>query len=115
MPRRKKLRELLFMNPKFHDGINVTVRLGDKWKNALGEDVILKETDSDETYGVGEIVGTYYDSIGEIPDGILKLEHDKDCTNVRGIWRVMEETYDRSFSFYEKVTVLFFKRTDKPF
>jgi hypothetical protein len=56
-----------------------------------------------------------HDSIGEIPDGVLRLEHDKDCTSTRGIWKEMERVYERAFGFKDKVTVLFFRVRDGEF
>ena len=113
--RNKRLKSLLFNNPKFHDGINVTVRAGDKWKKSIGEEVVLKDADTDEAYAHADIIGTMYDVLGEVPDGVLRLEHDKDCTSTRGIWREMERAYDRAFSFRDKVTVLFFRIRDGEF
>ncbi len=104
--------DLLFTNPTFREGINVTVRDGDKWAKELGRDVMLKDTDSDEALGFAEVVGVLTTNIGDIPDNILKLEHDKDCTSTRGIWREMESVYSKAFGFYDKVTVLFFRRRD---
>ena len=110
--RKQKLKELLFSSPKFHAGVNVTVRDGDKWMKEIGKDVILKDLD-DEAVGFGEIIGGLYTNIGDIPDNILKLEHDKDCTTTRGIWREMQNVYHKTFSFYDKVTVLFFRLQDR--
>ncbi len=112
--RRKKLKDLLFSNPKFHDGLNVTVRNGDKWLKELGTEVILKD-DQGEAIGFAGIEGVLYSAIGELPDNILKLEHDKDCTTTRGIWREMESVYSKAFGFYDKVTVLFFRVRDGDF
>lgn len=111
--RKKKLVELLFSNAKFHAGINVTVRDGDKWMKQIGKEVILKDLEEDEAVGFGEILGAMYVNIGDIPDNILKLEHDKDCTSTRGIWREMEVVYRKAFGFYDKVTVLFFRLLDR--
>jgi hypothetical protein len=113
--RRRRLKSLLFSNPKFHAGTNVTVRDGDKWAKSLGQEVILKDADTDEAYGHADIVGVMHDSIGEIPDGVLRLEHDKDCTSTRGIWKEMERVYERAFGFKDKVTVLFFRVRDGEF
>lgn len=111
--RKKKLTELLFSQAKFHAGINVTVRDGDKWMKEIGKDVMIVETEDHEAVGFGEIVGGMYVNIGDIPDNILKLEHDKDCTSTRGIWREMESVYHKAFGFYDKVTVLFFRLMDR--
>lgn len=111
--RKKKLKELLFSQAKFHAGINVTVRDGDKWMKEIGNEVILKDDEEGEAVGFGEIIGGMYTNIGDIPDNILKLEHDKDCTTTRGIWKEMQRVYNKHFSFYDKVTVLFFRLMDR--
>lgn len=112
--RKRKLKELFFNSPKFHDGLNVTIRDGDKWLKELGNDVILKDVDGG-AIGFASITGVLSSPIGEVPDTLLKLEHDKDCTTMRGIWRELESVYNKAFSFYDKVTVVFFKVRDGEF
>jgi len=122
MPARKKapakrLQKLLFKNGKFHDGVNVTVRDGDKWFGTTGDVMLVgqDEEGNEISHAHGEIIGSLYTNVGDIPDNILKLEHDKKCTSTRGIWRELERVYNKAFSFYDKVTVLFFKKNDRPF
>ena len=105
----RRLQKLLFKRPQFHDGINVTVRDGSKWMKQLGREVLVCDAETEEAIDHAEIIGVLDTHIGEVPDGILKLEHDKDCTNVRGIWREMERVYGKTFSFWDKVTVVFFR------
>lgn len=113
----KRLAKLLFKVGKFHDGINVTVRDGDKWHGKTGDVMLVTQDEegNEIAHAHGEIIGTLYTNVGDIPDNILKLEHDKDCTSTRGIWRELERVYNKAFGFYDKVTVVFFKLLDREF
>jgi hypothetical protein len=116
-PAKKRLQKLLFKVGKFHDGINVTVRDGNKWFGQTGDILIVSQDEegNEIAQATGEIIGSLYTNVGDIPDNILKLEHDKDCTSTRGIWRELERVYNKAFGFYDKVTVLFFKVTNRDF
>lgn len=106
--------DLLFLDPEFLDGINITVRRGRKWDDIvhrLPYLVDLKETGDDEVLGRAEIVGKmvvrFADLAGE--EELLWLEHAEDCTSYDGLLDAMCDAYGDDFSEDEEVTVLFFR------
>ena len=50
--------ELLFLNPIFHSGLNMSVRKGDKWiKVSPGDQLLIKQTGSDDIHLHGVVIG----------------------------------------------------------
>ena len=101
--------EILFVNPVFHEGLNITVRAGDKWmKVDVGDELICKETDTDEVLRRATIIGKAYLPFELIPETWLRFEHDPDCMDYSGLFWVMRELYP-NFTADSPVTVLIFK------
>lgn len=103
------LKQLLFQNPIFHDGINVTVRSGYKWANALGEIVDVVSTDGKREPVMGHILGVLTTKLNKIPESILIHEHDPACRDLNGITTEMRRVYGGELKDDAPVTVLFFE------
>jgi hypothetical protein len=103
------LKQLLFSNPVFHDGINVTVRKGYKWADAMGEVVDVMNTDGTGEPIMAHVLGVLTTQLDKIPESILMHEHDPECRTLRGITKVMREVYGDEVKDDEPVTVLFFE------
>jgi len=99
---------LQFKNPVFKEGVNVTVRHGDKWLHAVsvGDTVVIKETDG-EALGEAMVVGQLYLPARLIPQEVLDLEHDPKCKTHKGLFAVMKEVYP-DFHEHSPCTVLLF-------
>lgn len=102
-------RELLFSNPVFHDGLNVTVRNGDKWmKVSPGDSLDIKETGQDAVIRNGAVVGKALIPFGLVPENWLALEHDPSCHALAGLLAEMKRVYP-GFNENSMVTVLIFR------
>ena len=100
--------ELLFQNPVFNNGLNVTVRNGDKWMKAnIGDSLVIKETGKDEVIETGTVVGKALLPAKLVPESLLQYEHDSSCRNLVGLITEMKRIYS-SFSEDSMVTVLLF-------
>ncbi len=101
--------ELLFQNPVFNDGLNVTVRNGDKWMKAnIGDTLILKETGKPEEIKRAKLIGKGLFPAILVPQDLLSSEHDPACRNVFGLVEEMKRIYE-GFQDSNLVTVLLFK------
>jgi hypothetical protein len=101
---------ILFGNPVFRKGLNFTVRdgikhahLGDKIGDVIGLADVQKNL-----VGSGVLVNVTVCSLIEIPDFVLKNEHDPDCTKPIGLMHVLQTVYDRRFLPNDVVTCLGF-------
>jgi hypothetical protein len=103
------LKQLLFSNPVFHDGINVTVRRGYKWADAMGEVVDVVDTDGEREPVMAQILGVLTTKLNTIPESILQHEHDPNCRTLYGIAKEMRNVYGDDVKDDEPVTVLFFE------
>lgn len=103
------LKQLLFSNPVFHDGINVTVRRGYKWADAMGEVVDVMNTDGTGEPIMAQILGVLTTKLNTIPESILQHEHDPKCRTLYGIAKEMRNVYGDDVKDDEAVTVLFFE------
>lgn len=101
------LKQLLFSNPVFHDGINVTVRRGYKWADAMGEVVDVVNTDGTGKPIMAQILGVLTTKLNTIPESILQHEHDPTCRTLHGIAKEMRNVYGDDVKDDEPVTVLF--------
>ncbi len=100
--------ELFFQNPIFRKGLNVSVRNGEKWMNAnIGDELLIKETDKDQTIAYGTLVGKALLPANLIPKSLLKHEHDPSCRNLAGLLSEMHRVYS-DFQENNLVTVLLF-------
>jgi hypothetical protein len=101
---------LLFDNPSFRKGLNFTVRNGDKHAhlaNHIGETVALADVQENVTaYGV--LANVMVCALIEIPDFVLKNEHDLACTKPIGLMHVLQEVYNRRFKPTDIVTCVGF-------
>lgn len=99
--------EILFRNPTFHNGLNVTVRNGFGWffKTAIGDELALSGKNGAITNGL--IVGRMIMPFKRIPENILQFEHDPSCRNFAGLLAEMKRVYP-GFSEENSVTVLLF-------
>ena len=104
-----KLKTLLFSNPVFHKGINVTCRNGYKWASSMGELVNVKDTDGTTDYGMAHVLGVMTVCLNKIPESVLILEHDPSCQTVEGIITEMKNVYGDDLKDDAPTTVLFFE------
>lgn len=101
---------LEFLNPTYHDGLNVTVRRGEKWylQARVGDTVCLCKTGENHSpLAVGMIVGLKYEPFLSIRKDDLTFEHDPTCTDIDGLMRAMTNAYP-DFKETERVTVMSF-------
>lgn len=96
------MKNLEFLDPKFRQGENFTVRLGRKWLDvAIGEIV--------ELVPVGLQIGRFHRAMGEItklyhcrfvdcPEEVYKKEHDPTCRDFDGLLEAMKRAYPDDFS-----------------
>jgi hypothetical protein len=106
---RPKLKTLLFSNPVFHTGLNVTCRNGFKWAESLNQVVEVRDTDETTNYGLGYISGVLTLPLNQIPEEILKFEHDPSCRTSEGIITEMRNVYGEGLKEDSPTTVLFFE------
>lgn len=107
-----KVHELLFLNPELREGINVTVRKGDKWihQAEVGDGVGIYKTDvvsPSNRIRSGVIVALAYLPCNMIPIEWLGFEHDPLCDNQLGLCTAMRRAYD-NFEPDSLVTVIMF-------
>lgn len=102
------LKQLLFQNPVFHDGINVTVRNGYKWADTLGEIVEVVDTEQTQEPEQAHVLGVLTMKLNTIPESILELAHDPKCRDLKGIMIEMKRIYG-DIANDAPVTVLFFE------
>ena len=101
--------DLLFLNPVFHDGLNITVRNGDKWmKVSVGDQLLIKKTGSEKVIYTGTLVGKAHIPFKLIPDAWLANEHDPDCRTRDGLLRNGMIPAYPDFTEENYVTVLLF-------
>jgi hypothetical protein len=103
------LETLLFNNPVFHKGVNVTCRKGYKWAQQMGAIVNVRDTDGTTDYGYGHILGAMVVKLNKIPECVLTLEHDPSCRTVDGIITEMKNVYGDDLKDDAPTTVLFFE------
>lgn len=102
------MKNLLFKNPVFHKGVNLTVRRGIKWAVVpVGTEINILETDSNILNETGIITKVVVIPFWDIEKEMLREEHDPRCTNHESLQEVMEEVYE-DFSANEIVTLLYF-------
>ena len=100
--------EILFVNPVFHEGLNITVRAGDGlMKIDVGDELLCKETDTGELICEAKVVGKALVPFELIPETWLGFGYDHDCMDYPGLFRIMKEVYP-NFTADSPVTVLLF-------
>ena len=103
------LKTLLFSNPVFHNGINVTCRNGYKWAGEMGSIVNVRDTDGTTDYGLAHVLGVMTVCLDRVPESVLALEHDPSCRTREGIIAEMKEVYGDDLKDDAPTTVLFFE------
>jgi hypothetical protein len=101
--------ELLFLDPFFRLGLNVTVRDGRKWDaiaERLPQPVVVKKA-GEEAGQPGKIVGKYVCKAKDIPDFVTAIMHAPERLYDR-----MKAAYGESWTPENEVTVLFFTLDD---
>lgn len=107
------MKDLLFKNPVFHSGLNITVRDGVKWgrlddTRGLVEEVSLRDTDSGRLVANGAIFGRLVLRQDQIPQQVMALNHDPACRTPKGLEAAMQAAYGDDRHEMGFVTVLFF-------
>jgi hypothetical protein len=83
---------LLFDRAIFREGVNYTVRLGDKWcKLKVGEKINLAQ--GDVVWGVAWVTDVLYSGCSSIPARVIQLEHDPRCRTRLGLEAELERVY----------------------
>ena len=103
------MRDLRFLNPTSHPGLNVTVHDGAKWADVVtGDPLLLLETDNEDgDYGDAIAIGaTHFGHIIDIPDFILRFEHDSSCRTLEGLGEALDAAYGAGKWGADGVTVL---------
>jgi hypothetical protein len=106
--------KLMFNNPRFERGLNVTVRLGSKWNayyygnRSVDTFKVELATSEGETIGHGKIEYVELRYFTDIPPTILELEHDPACRNLRGLYDELKKAYGETFTVRSTVSVVYF-------
>jgi hypothetical protein len=104
---------LEFLNPVFNEGLNVTVRNGDKWLHRVkpGDRVLLAKTGETPVMdSQNRVVGVFFCSLDELPSSILRHEHDPACRTKAGLRKCLDETYGPSPNGHRMVTAIVWLR-----
>jgi hypothetical protein len=103
------MQKMEFRNPSFLGGLNVTVRRGPKWSEAvkIGDGLELCASYCLRPVGVGQVCGVACIPFLLIPEFWLSYEHEETCDNLRGLLQDMLEIYP-GFSATETVSVILF-------
>lgn len=106
---------LKFKNPIFHDGLNVTVRLGTKWdkffykhNSNLDPKGVMLADENNNTVKPGVIEAVNVNYFTKISNATLKLEHDPLCRDLNGLYKAMKAAYGDRFTANSLVTIVFF-------
>jgi len=105
-----KQHKMTFVNPVFHDGLNITVRHGDKWAEMARIGDVLEIEGNDGPISA-PITGLFLTMLDDIPAGLLPLEHDADARTHDGLRRILDEIYGPTEDGTRLVTVVFFTIT----
>lgn len=89
------MKDLLFKNPTFRKGLNITVRNGAKWFDALnaGDMVCLVDADTNEVIMLADVLFCDAVPLDEIPALWLRFEHDPSCHTVAGLRAELMRVY----------------------
>jgi hypothetical protein len=116
---------IYFLNPVVHDGLNLTVRRGDKWDGVRGVHE-YKKSEPGKVLGRINIIETRTVVFADLEDNddLLQFAHDPECRNFFKLERVMQQIYaskaddgtvearDDGFKRDETVTLVFFIKVD---
>lgn len=84
---------MLFQNPVFHPGLNVTVRNGRKWADLRPGDLLDVQAADGTSVCQGRSLFTWTGAVDDIPSYYLKFEHDPQCQSREGLRSVLGEVY----------------------
>lgn len=113
-PQNERRVKLLFMNPVFSEGLNVTCRKGVKWlhQTYVGHELAVEKTNTGAPVGRVVVVGVLSMPFSELPAELLTYEHDPACRTRQGLLQEMRRVYGKSFKKEDVVTVLVFKKKE---
>jgi len=103
---------LLFSNPTFSEGLNVTVRRGDKWAVLRPHEFVEIGLVSGESIGWVEIISVKIFPFVLITGDELFYEHDPSCRTYEGLLKEMKTVYP-DFTEVEVVTALGFQKVGR--
>lgn len=100
---------ILFSNPTFHKGRNVTCRRpkAEYFDLSLDDEVKLCDLDYIEQDIANIFLLARYESVRDIPQAHLFMEHDPDCRDHDGLLRELRRVYG-NYSDSEPVLVIGF-------
>ena len=103
------VRDLFFLEPVFHPGLNVTVRNGDKWMQTnIGDGLLIKKTGEDTVIHTADLIAKAYVPFRLIPEAWLAYEHDPACRTLEGLFEYGMKPAYPDFTEDNYVTVLLF-------
>jgi len=102
------MEKILFDNNNHHhDGLNITVRNGTKWKKLnVGDAIMCCEIDGKDTDFIGNVALVYCGRLNECPQQLLEEEHDPACQTFEGLKKVLSRVYNKEFDGSEVVTMI---------
>ena len=114
---------MLFNEPVYRQGLNITVRRGDKWAGFKGFVVGRKyeKGHGDLLFVVDTLVLDRFEDLNHDPvaNPFLQLEHDPACRSFFGLVKAMQSAYPgdhvanvSKFTRNDQVTVVFFTVSD---
>jgi hypothetical protein len=100
--------KLEFLNPVFKNGLNYTVRLGEKWYERLEIGDFVEIADTDKVAKITSVeVKDFYDI--DYEGTVFANEHDPECRDVDGLERAMSRAYPNLDNLIdEAVTIIGF-------
>lgn len=102
-----------FNNMRFHCGLNLTVRNGDKWAGTLPGTVLdIHETGNPDTATTATVMYAVLRRFNTLTDADLEHEHDPACRTVAGLRDALNRAYGVC-QWGPTVTLLFFKPNSK--
>jgi hypothetical protein len=85
---------ILFANSTHSRGENVTVRMGEKWKNLLRVgDLVLLGGMNHENPTVAQIIFIHSCRLLDIPREMLEKDHDEKCRTFNGLHDELKRVY----------------------
>jgi hypothetical protein len=99
--------KLLFQNPVFTCGENLSCRKGIKWDLAEKSGVEIAATDKPETVLIAVNIKTKVMRFCDLKDSDVIREHDPECRTIMGLLKGMEKVYP-GFDKRELVTLVTF-------
>lgn len=101
--------KLLFTNPHFIAGENISVRRGVKWDVGEKKSIQIADAQNPDAVLFTSDIETMVIPFSELRDVDVKKEHDPNCRTVRGLLSVMQEVYP-TFTDREIVTLVRFTK-----